>query len=410
MCIKPTFPFSSPAAGQSASLPRWRYIRNFLIMLSPLILLFGTGCLCLSSTYPLTYPFGVTQRTTQASDAELGLWLDVFTSGVFTPTADGRVILDGQTTPAAIDLDELAAKGYVAVRVPHAPPTYTTSTLQAGFTPGAPGARFTYYLPPSSEQPVSVPVTLTRHISLEQSINARLPITDGASHWEVWWLAEGGRFPIPTAPFRLDGGLSLEFKVNFGADAAAACHGCPYEYLIFDGATLHGPFGGTVVVDTPNSAAAARFGTECTHQTPSIPTVAGVLLTPGQPYALTYCLENHDSRAHPFAIAAHSQQAWEYTFYTQTVGAAAAAVLAGGAPFQVVAPGKSQFWPGMIAVHAVFTPTFAVDESINESLELRATSLISPTLTAAGAGFGASLAFTPAASEKSLYLPVIARP
>jgi len=372
-------------------------------MFSPLLLLFGTGCFCLSSTYP----FRVTQRTTQTPDAELGLWLDVFAAGVYTPTADGRVILDGQTTPAAIDLDELAAKGYVAVRVPHAPPTYTTSILQAGFTPDAPGARITYYLPPSSEQPVSVPVTLTRHISLEQSINTRFPITDGASHWEVWWLAEGGRFPIPAAPFRLEGALSLEFKVNFGADAT--CHGCPYEYLIFDGATLHGPFGGTVVVDTLNSAAVARFGSECNHQMPSIPTVAGVLLTPGQPFTLTYCLENYDSRAHTFAIAAHSQRDWAYTFYTQTVGAAAAPVLAGGAPFQVQAPGKGQFWPGMIAVHAVFTPTFDTDASVNESLELHAASLVSPTLTAAGAGFGASLAFTPADAEEAIYLPVITR-
>jgi len=406
MHTKPISPLPSTQKVKASPRLRRRYIRNFLIMLSPLILLFGTGCICYSSTYP----FSVTQRTTQMPDAELGLWLDVFAAGVYTPTADGRVILDGQTTPAAIDLDELAVKGYVAVRVPHASPTYTTSILQAGFSPGAPGARFTYFLPPSSEQPISVPVTLTRHISMEQSINARFPITDGASHWEVWWLAEGGRFPIPAEPFRLDDALSLEFKVNFGADTSATCHGCPYEYLIFDGATLHGPFGGTLIVDTPDSTAAARFGSECNHQTPPIPTVAGVLLTPSQPFTLTYCLENYDSSAHTFAITAHSQQAWAYTFYTQTVGTAAAPVRIGEAPFQVKAPGKGQFWPGMIAIHAVFTPTFAAEESINETLVLQATSLVSPTLTAAGAGFGASLSFTPASSEEALYLPVIARP
>jgi hypothetical protein len=404
MHTKPISPLPRSEEVPASPRLRRRYARNFLIMLSPLILLFGTGCFCLSSTYP----FSVTQRIIQTPDAELGLWLDVFAAGVYTPTADGRVILDGQTTPAAIDLDELAVKGYVAVRVPHAPPTYTTSILQAGFTPGAPGARFTYFLPPSSEQPVSVPVTLTRHISLEQSINTRFPITDGASHWEVWWLAEGGRFPIPAEPFRLDGALSLEFKVNFGADSAATCHGCPYEYLIFDGATLHGPFGGTVIVDTPTSTAAVRFGSECNHQTPSIPTVAGVLLTPSQPFTLTYCLENYDNRAHTFAITANSEQAWAYTFYTQTVGAAPVRV--GDAPFQVRASGKGQFFPGMIAIHAVFTPTFAVDANINESLELRATSLESPAMTTTGAAFGASPGFTPAAPEEALYLPIITGP
>lgn len=410
MYTEPTSQVPVSVVEQASPLSRRRYIRNFLILLSPLLLLFGAGCSCISSSYLPS----VALRTTQATDAQLFLALDVLTTGVFTPTVDGRVIPDGQTTPAAINLNDLATKGYVAVRVPHAPPTYTMSILQAGIEAGAPGARFTYFSPPSSTLPTSVPVTLTRHIGMEQSINARFPITDGASHWEVWWLAEGGRFPIPDAPFRLDETLStplvLEFKVDFGADVATACHGCSYEYLIFDGATLHGPFAGTVAVDTMESTAVARFGADCTHQTPSVPTNFSVLLTPGQPFTFTYCLENYDNHAHTFAIVVHSQQAWEYTFYTQPVGVAATPVRVGGAPFQVLTPGSSEFWPGMIAIHAVFTPTFAADASINEALELRATSLASPDMTTAGAGFGASLAFTPDAPEETLYLPVITRP
>ncbi len=396
--------------GEKPPRSQRRLFRNFLIMLSPFLLLFGVGCSCISSSYPSP---GVSQRITQAADAQLHLFLDVFTTGVFTPTEDGHVILDGQTIPAAIDLNELAAKGYVAVRVPHAPPTFLTSTLQAGLAQGAPGAHFTYFSPPGSLLPIAVPVTLTRHISLEQSINARFPITDGASHWEVWWLADGAQFPIPAAPFRLDATqstpLSLQFKVDFGADAATTCHGCPYEYLFFDGATLHGPFAGTVAVDSIVSTPVARFGTECTHQEPSISTRPVALLTPGQPFTFTYCLENYDNNAHTFAITAHSQQAWGYTFYSQTVGVPAEPALVGSAPFQVLTPGKGQFWPGMLAIHAVFTPTFAVDASIMEALELRATSLVSPTMTTAGVAFGASLSFTPSTPEEMLYLPVITR-
>lgn len=403
-------PQAASGGEQRAPIARRRFIRNLVIMLSPFLLLFGVGCSCISSSYSPN----VSLRTTRATDAQLHLFLDLFATGVFTPTEDGRVILDGQTAPAAIDLNELAAKGYVAVRVPHAPPSYVTSTLQAGLAAGAPGARFEYFSPPTSMIPTSVPVTLTRHMALEQSINTRFPITDGASHWEVWWLAEGAQFPIPAGPFRLDDTLStplaLQFNVDFGGDAAATCHGCSYEYLIFDGATLHGPFAGTVAVDAVDGSAVARFGAECTFQEPPIATLSAALLTPGQPFTFTYCLENYDNQPHTFAIAAHSQQGWGYTFYTQTVGVAAAPALVGSAPFQVRTPGKGQFWPGMLAIHAVFTPTFAADANINEALELRATSLTNPVMTTAGAGFGASLGFTPTNSEQALYLPMVARP
>lgn len=72
-------------------------------------------------------------------------------------------------------------------------------------------------------------------------------------------------------------------------------------------------------------------------------------------------------------------------------------------------PGRDPFWPGMVAIHAVYTPIFVADASVSEALTLRATSLVSPTLTTAGAGFGASLAFTPTNSGETIFLPAIVK-
>lgn len=63
----------------------------------------------------------------------------------------------------------------------------------------------------------------------------------------------------------------------------------------------------------------------------------------------------------------------------------------------------------MVAIHAVYTSIFAADASVSEALTLRATSRASPTLTTAGAGFGASLAFTPADLVDTIFLPAIVK-
>jgi hypothetical protein len=57
--------------------------------------------------------------------------------------------------------------------------------------------------------------------------------------------------------------------------------------------------------------------------------------------------------------------------------------------------------------HAVYTPTFAADASVSEALALHAPSFVSPTLM--NAGFGASLAFTPADSGETVFLPAIVK-
>ena len=404
----PVSPQPATHKASPAVVSPWTHVSSlliFILLLTPLLFL-GVGC------YPgcSSYSGGLALRTAQAPNNDVMLYLDIFESGVYTPTGESQVTLPEQSAPAALNLDTLAADGYVAVRVPHAPPSYTVSSLVAGHDAGAPGAMFNYYSPPTSTVKSSVPVTLTMRADYEQAINARFPITDGKSHWEVWWLPAGASFPLPDGPFRLDDNypppVELQFLANFGGDFSVDCNGCQYEYVVFDGVSFHGPFAGTLVVNSAPSPL-AKFGTDCMHQTPPIPSTAAVLLAASEPFTMTYCLENYDSIAHDFDLTGDSQQAWTYSFYTQTVGAPADPVPVGAAPFQVRVPAMANFWPGMVAIHAVYTPTFAGDASVNEALALTATSLVSPTLTTQGVGFGFSNGFDPQSNAgASLYLPL----
>lgn len=386
----------------------WTHVSSLLIfalLLTPLLFL-GIGCYQSCSSYSSNLAL----RTSQAPNSTVMLYLDIFDSGVYTPTGESQVTLPGQAAPAALNLDTLAADGFVAVRLPHAPPSYTVSSLIAGHSPGERGARFNYFAPPTSTVMTSVPVTLTRRAEYEQAINARFPITDGKSHWEVWWLPAGASFPLPDGPFRLENNypppVELQFVADFGGGFENDCNGCGYDYVAFDGVSFHGPYAGTLVVNGAASPVLS-FGSECTYQTPSIPTSAAVLLAPGEPFTMTFCLENYDGIAHDVNLVSDSQQAWAYTIYTQTVGTPATPVQAGAAPFSLHVPAMQSFWPGMVAIHAVYTPTFAVDASINEALDLTATSLLSPTLSARGVGLGFSNGFDPQNNAgANLYLPL----
>ena len=411
---------SSPPAPPPTLRTHFVSFGLFLFLLTPL-LLFGSGCPSCNCS-----PFGsgggageyglVAVRSADVGEASL--FLDLLATGVYTPTGNGQIIAEGETEPAAVDLNLLAAEGYVGVRVPHAPPTYTVSTIMAGMTPGASGAQFRYFAPPTNTIATSVPVTLTRRPELESALNARFPITDGHSHWEVWWLPAGAPLPLPDGPFRLvdefPASFSFEFQADFGDGAVDSCSGCPYQYVVFDGASLLGPFDGTIAYSDDQGRPLAIFGTHCTHYPPNVDMVNSVLLAPSQPYTFTFCLENYDTLTQTFAVDITSEQSWAYTFYTQAVadfgGQAPPAVLVGPAPFQVQAPGAAEFDPGMLIIHAIGAPTFTVGASIRETLQVGAQSTLSPTLRADTAAVGFSMQFDPQLSaDRKTYLPTIAK-
>ena len=392
----------------------------FLFLLTPL-LLFGSGCPgCNCSPFPSSGSASTTGLVAvrAANVGEASLFLDVLATGVLTPTGDGHIIADGETEPAAVDLNLLAAEGYVGVRVPHAPPTYTVSTIMAGMSPGAPGAHFRYFSPPTNPIATTVPVTLTRRPELEPALNARFPITDGRSHWEVWWLPDGAALPLPDGPFRLvnefPAPFSFEFQADFGEEAVDSCSGCPFQYVVFDGATLLGPFDGAVVYGNDQGRPLALFGTHCTHFPPDAVMINSVLLAPSQPYTFTFCLENYDTFTQTFAVDITSEQSWAYTFHTQAVvdfgGQAPPAVPVGSAPFQVQVSGATEFDPGMLVIHAVGAPTFTVGASIRETLQVGAQSTLSPTMRADTAAVGFSMQFDPQLNaERKTYLPTITK-
>lgn len=395
----------SPALRARRNDPHYR----LAMILFPLLLLFGGACICPTSVYRPA------QVTVRATNAETYLYLDIMPSGVYTPTGDGRVVLDGQSEPAAANLDDLAEQGYVAVRVPHAPPDYAPSVLSAGDAGGGYAGYFRYSLPPDNPDQAIVPITLTRHSELETTINARFPITDGRSHWEVWWLPAGEGFPTPPGPFavrsQLPPPLGLTFRIDFGVDGVAPCNGCTYAYAAFDGNTLMGPYTGTLTYSGGPASPYASFGSECLHSPAQIASTGSQLLTPNQPFTYTYCLQNYDRQAHTFQVEPQSQQGWSYTYFTQTMTADSAPVSVGSAPFQTLVGGYQGGNPGLMAIHAVYTPDFAADASLAEVLQLQATSVVSPTLQANGISTGASLAFDPQRQrEEKLYMPAMSKP
>ncbi len=81
-----------------------------------------------------------------ASSSTLDIWVDVAASGVYSPALKSGLLAldwlrsDDEVEPLPPFLDELAEKGYLAIRVPHAPPTYTTSSLVPGIPPWFPYA------------------------------------------------------------------------------------------------------------------------------------------------------------------------------------------------------------------------------------------------------------------------------
>jgi len=347
------------------------------------------------------------------------VWLEFGVPGVFTPTDTARGVTlasaDGETPPIP---DELAEKGYLAIRVPHAPPAYTLSALLPGIPPHTPQPMiFSYYAPPSAATPTEVDIPIVRRTEYEAAVNARYPISDGRSHWEVWWLPEGEKFPIPDEPFRLDDEdwpppLQVQFRIDFVDGAAEACSNCQAQVLLYNGYLFVGPYDIAMRYTEPGyEGPLVSFGGHCGAERDDLSTTVGKVIEPSRRFTYTVCLENWDTTARTFHITASSSQGWDYTFYTQTTDDQSVPVAAPGEPFNVTVGRPTTSWaPGMLAILAVYTPGAGMDMTLRETFDITATSVISPEVWAHTTAF----AFGPEyelneSGGAGAYLPLIVR-
>jgi hypothetical protein len=364
------------------------------------------------------------KATAQGQIADM--WLEIGDTGVFTPTTTkgGTVVRtdDGQTISY---LDDLATQGYLAIRVPHAPPTYTVSSLVPGILPWEPNpVTFSYYAPPSATEPTTVAVTITRRSDLEAIVEGQYPIADGQSHWEVWWLPAGETFPIPDGPFRLEADptwpdrypLEVRFQIDFGAGSSARdCAGCPVEVLAYNGYLFAGPYPFTLRYgDSTIREPLASFGVHCAYDpdAPVYPTIMQYI-TPTVPFTHAYCLENWDTVARTFSIDAASSQGWDYAYYWQEIQLGAIPQPAGDPPFTVeVGPVPSDWEPGILGLVAVYTPTITVNDTLRETLHMTATSVVSPEVKASSLSVALAPGYTlneVPGYPYQFYLPLVLR-
>jgi hypothetical protein len=366
-------------------------------------------------------PADALKMAAQGQYAEM--WLEIGDTGVFTPTvARGGTVVKTDEGQTIRYLDDLATKGYLAIRVPHAPPTYTLSSLLPGIPPGEPDpVTFNYYMPPSATELTTAAVTLTRRADLEAIVNAQYPIVDGQSHWEVWWLPPGETFPIPDQPFRLDADswpppLGLRFRIDFGSGSSARdCAGCPIEVLAYNGYLFVGPYPFALrYINTDIRDPLVSFGVHCGSQdTPVFPTM-GQYITPTVPFTHAYCLENWDIVSRTFTIDAVSSQGWDYAYFWQGTEFGAVAVPAGDPPFTVeVGPIPNGWEPGTLGLLAMYTPTIAVSDTVRETLYLTATSTISLEVKASSLSVALAPGYTldegVLPPQYHIYLPLVLR-
>ena len=349
----------------------------------------------------------------QANPQSVAVWVDLATSGVFSPAltsgpaALGWLQSDDEVKGLPPYLDELAQKGYVAIRVPHAPPTYTTSSLVRGNPWSANAIEFTYYKPPDTATRTTIPVSITRKPAYETIVNQKYPISDGRSHWEVWWI-DGDEFPVPDDTFRLKEGwpqaVEVTFQIDFGSGANAFdCAGCPVDLLFYNGYTFIGPFRVPLIIESfPRRSGnpLVWFDMHCDDAS------RVQYVTPTVRFTHTHWLRNYDLVTRTFTVTADSSQGWAYAYYYGKAGQAL--VQAPGNPFLVtLGPGG---WADCLAIAAVYTPTIAVSDTLRETLSLAATSVVSPEVQASTA----SVALAPGyqlneGAGNSLYLPTVLR-
>jgi hypothetical protein len=314
-----------------------------------------------------------------------------------------------EVKPLPSFLDELAEKGYLAIRVPHAPPSYPPSHIVPGIF-GSPAVEFKYYSPPDAPAATTVSVAVTRVLTYETIVNARYPISDGKSHWEVWWI-QGDQFPIPTGTFRLkDGGagneaIEVALRIDVGSGDPYECAGVPVELLLYNGYTFIGPFKAPLTfpwADPGNPLAmfdqgCEQFGTYLQYITPTVP------------FTHTHWLGNYDTVTRTFTINATSSQGWAYTYYygreDQPLQRAS------GLPFTVVVgPGDPGYPPPpCVNISAVYTPTIPVTSKVRETFTLRATSVVSPAVQAEITSVALAPGYQLDEGGFKLYLPLVLR-
>jgi hypothetical protein len=341
-----------------------------------------------------------------------GIWVyyEFGATGIFTPTNGivnaGGGKLEGVSSPAVSSwetiLQDARKDGFIAIRVPHAPPTFTVSSIVS------PTVTFSYYAPPTSTVKTTVPITFTRRADLDVKVENKFP-SDQTAHWEVWWLPDEFEIPIPDKPFRL---ASDEFphtvNVRFGIDLGVpgeSCAGCTLEYVYYNGSIWIGPYKTAISLYPPDLAGNPKlFFDECYGA--SQPTITTVY-TPTVPITIEHCLMNLDDQQHTATFEISSSQNWDYTFYTQANTLTSEPVPWEGEPITL----EPQDWGSVddeIRFFAVFTPTETIDLALQETYILTATSTITPSIqtTTYSMVFGRQYTLDLSGS-KVIFLPMI---
>jgi len=368
---------------------------HWVILLAIALLALNTlACWLIGCSYCWWWPLDqIADSTGQyaVSSGGVHIWHEVGVTGVFTPTGGAGQAgfkLEGFDTDAIAVSDweamfnEVVEKGYLAVRVPHAPPTYTASMIVS------PTIKFSYYSPPATTTKTTVSITVTRRTEYESAVNTRYPITDNQSHWEVWWIPEGVEPPIPDEPFRLEGDEwpppgAVEYGIDLVDADGLACAGGPLEYLFYNGYVFMGPFRTTIrfhgdVPGNPLVAFDVCYGV-------SKPTIMQGI-TPTVPFTHEHCLMNLDTTTRTYTLEWSSSENWNYTFYTQTNEA-------GSVPMPLVGNqvtlGPDE-WPAHddeVQILAVLTPSITISDTMRETFFITATSTISPEVQATAFSF-----------------------
>ena len=343
----------------------------------------------------------------------LQVWIDLGFSGIYTPTQGSQTTwlpwqALAQRTSVETLLDEVADKGYFALRVPDLL-GQTTRIV-------SPTVNLNYYSPPDSPTRTSVPITVTRLVTYEAGLTSRFG-TDGQSHWEAWWLPPGARFPLPSSPVRFREDVyptpvSIEFRLYFGPGSNSRdAIGRKAYWAMYNGYTFIGPIEKTIVAEEPPGPTAGplvAFGGRCNNALLEARTLVQEI-QPDVPFTHTFCLENYDTVTRIFTIDASSSQDWPYAYrYRSGAGSG----VAGGLPFTVSAGPATSLFPfaGVVNVHAVYTPTIASAETFRETLAITATSVVSPSVQARDYSFALAPSYQlNEGSSFSIYLPVILR-